>query len=155
MLKPIQLLPADRTQGNSFQSKVTCAPACTSPAARRVQSLCQPCCAHHTPRSPCSFPGEIQNPLIPQGIMSLLHPLTWSPTSSLCLSAAFPVTQDLSLKKSQWNSPWVRSSLVRPGNPSPRKHFNFSPVTHHGQVVTGLSLLQENPWFYFSCLSKL
>lgn len=78
MLKPIQLLLADRTQGNSFQSKITCAPACTSSAARRVQSLCQPCCAHHTPRSPCSFPGEIQNPLIPQGIMSLLHPLAWS-----------------------------------------------------------------------------
>lgn len=97
--------------------------------------------------SPHSFPGAFQNHLIPQGTMSLLHPLTWSLTGSLCLPAAFPVNQDLALKKSQWKYPQVRSSLVRPRNPNPGKLFDLPPITHCGWVVTGLHT--ANPMISF------
>lgn len=91
-----------------------------------ILCLCKPVVFIKLP-APCSFPGEIWTHLVPQSVMSLLHLLS----SSLWLLTAFPVTQDLSLK-SQWNYPWVQSSLVRPRNPSPGKIFNFLPITHRG-----------------------
>lgn len=63
-------------------------------------------CTHCTCSSPVS--PEYNSELVHCSITSLLHPLARSLTNSLCLPAAFPVTQDLSLQKSQWNYPRVQ-----------------------------------------------